>query len=116
MTEYRVALLHFFVPFLCHSGKTEYQATHAGRLRRASTFERRPSKRYPSRTQSLGKGEPDVEGSQDIYDPSMYFGCDITIAGFLYRLTGKTQKENEKALNYSSTGINLIEKKKFEEF
>ncbi|CAG11918.1 unnamed protein product, partial [Tetraodon nigroviridis] len=37
------------------SGKTEYQATHAGRLRRASTFERRPSKRYPSRTQSLGK-------------------------------------------------------------
>uniref|UniRef100_A0A665WC39 Erythrocyte membrane protein band 4.1 like 4B n=1 Tax=Echeneis naucrates TaxID=173247 RepID=A0A665WC39_ECHNA len=39
------------------SGKTEYQATHGGRLRRASTFERRPSKRYPSRTQSLGKGE-----------------------------------------------------------
>nr|XP_020507576.1 band 4.1-like protein 4B [Labrus bergylta] len=37
------------------SGKTEYQATHGGRLRRASTFERRPSKRYPSRTQSLGK-------------------------------------------------------------
>uniref|UniRef100_A0A3B5B3Y4 Erythrocyte membrane protein band 4.1 like 4B n=1 Tax=Stegastes partitus TaxID=144197 RepID=A0A3B5B3Y4_9TELE len=34
------------------SGKTEYQATHGGRLRRASTFERRPSKRYPSRTQS----------------------------------------------------------------
>uniref|UniRef100_A0A7N5ZRL4 FERM domain-containing protein n=1 Tax=Anabas testudineus TaxID=64144 RepID=A0A7N5ZRL4_ANATE len=39
------------------SGKTEYQATHGGRLRRASTFERRPSKRYPSRTHSLGKGE-----------------------------------------------------------
>uniref|UniRef100_A0A8D3B8H9 Erythrocyte membrane protein band 4.1 like 4B n=1 Tax=Scophthalmus maximus TaxID=52904 RepID=A0A8D3B8H9_SCOMX len=38
------------------SGKTEYQATHGGRLRRTSTFERRPSKRYPSRTQSLGKG------------------------------------------------------------
>lgn len=37
------------------SGRTEYQATHGGRLRRASTFERRPSKRYPSRTQSLGK-------------------------------------------------------------
>ncbi|KAM3872714.1 band 4.1-like protein 4B [Diretmus argenteus] len=37
------------------SGKTEYQATHGGRLRRASTFERRPSKRYPSRTHSLGK-------------------------------------------------------------
>lgn len=53
-----------FESLLCCSGKTEYQATHAGRLRRASTFERRPSKRYPSRTQSLGKGEPDVEGSQ----------------------------------------------------
>uniref|UniRef100_A0A3B4B895 FERM domain-containing protein n=1 Tax=Periophthalmus magnuspinnatus TaxID=409849 RepID=A0A3B4B895_9GOBI len=39
------------------SGKTEYQATHGGRLRRASAFERRPSKRYPSRSQSLGKGE-----------------------------------------------------------
>ncbi|KAM9309662.1 LOW QUALITY PROTEIN: band 4.1-like protein 4B [Pholidichthys leucotaenia] len=38
------------------SGKTEYQATHGGRLRRASTFERRPSKRYPSRAHSLGKG------------------------------------------------------------
>uniref|UniRef100_A0A8C5I3V1 FERM domain-containing protein n=1 Tax=Gouania willdenowi TaxID=441366 RepID=A0A8C5I3V1_GOUWI len=38
------------------SGKTEYQATHGGRMRRASTFERRPSKRYPSRTQSLSKG------------------------------------------------------------
>ncbi|XP_053287655.1 band 4.1-like protein 4B [Pleuronectes platessa] len=37
------------------SGKTEYQATHGGRLRRTSTFERRPSKRYPSRSQSLGK-------------------------------------------------------------
>uniref|UniRef100_A0A8C5HZE0 FERM domain-containing protein n=1 Tax=Gouania willdenowi TaxID=441366 RepID=A0A8C5HZE0_GOUWI len=39
------------------SGKTEYQATHGGRMRRASTFERRPSKRYPSRTQSLSKGK-----------------------------------------------------------
>ncbi|XP_017280581.1 band 4.1-like protein 4B isoform X2 [Kryptolebias marmoratus] len=37
------------------SGKTEYQATHGGRLRRASTFERRPSKRYPSRAHLLGK-------------------------------------------------------------
>ncbi|KAI5620860.1 band 4.1-like protein 4B isoform X3, partial [Silurus asotus] len=37
------------------SGRTEYQAAHSGRIRRASTFERRPSKRYPSRTQSLGK-------------------------------------------------------------
>ncbi|XP_063055946.1 band 4.1-like protein 4B [Engraulis encrasicolus] len=37
------------------SGKTEYQTTHGGRLRRTSTFERRPSKRYPSRSQSLSK-------------------------------------------------------------
>uniref|UniRef100_A0A8C7XKJ9 Erythrocyte membrane protein band 4.1 like 4B n=1 Tax=Oryzias sinensis TaxID=183150 RepID=A0A8C7XKJ9_9TELE len=39
------------------SGKTEYQATHGGRMRRASTFERMPSKRYPSRSHSLCKGE-----------------------------------------------------------
>ncbi|KAJ8340775.1 hypothetical protein SKAU_G00330660 [Synaphobranchus kaupii] len=39
------------------SGRTEYQTTHGGRLRRASAFERRPSKRYPSRTHSVGKGE-----------------------------------------------------------
>ncbi|MGH0164273.1 UNVERIFIED_CONTAM: hypothetical protein FKN15_046743 [Acipenser sinensis] len=38
--------------FFC--GRTEYQATH-GRLRRTSTFERRPSKRYPSRRQSTVK-------------------------------------------------------------
>ncbi|XP_051576299.1 band 4.1-like protein 4B isoform X3 [Myxocyprinus asiaticus] len=37
------------------SGRTEYQATHSGKVRRASTFERRPSKRYPSRAQSMGK-------------------------------------------------------------
>uniref|UniRef100_A0A8C7XI18 Erythrocyte membrane protein band 4.1 like 4B n=1 Tax=Oryzias sinensis TaxID=183150 RepID=A0A8C7XI18_9TELE len=35
------------------SGKTEYQATHGGRMRRASTFERMPSKRYPSRSHSI---------------------------------------------------------------
>uniref|UniRef100_A0A8C1NKL9 Erythrocyte membrane protein band 4.1 like 4B n=1 Tax=Cyprinus carpio TaxID=7962 RepID=A0A8C1NKL9_CYPCA len=38
------------------SGRTEYQATHSGKVRRASTFERRPSKRYPSRAQSMVKG------------------------------------------------------------
>ncbi|XP_056619296.1 band 4.1-like protein 4B isoform X1 [Triplophysa dalaica] len=37
------------------SGRTEYQATRSGKVRRASTFERRPSKRYPSRAQSLGR-------------------------------------------------------------
>lgn len=39
-----------------YSGRTEYQATHSGKVRRASTFERRPSKRYPSRAQSMAKG------------------------------------------------------------
>uniref|UniRef100_A0A8C5T2Q3 Erythrocyte membrane protein band 4.1 like 4B n=1 Tax=Malurus cyaneus samueli TaxID=2593467 RepID=A0A8C5T2Q3_9PASS len=38
------------------SGRTEYQATHGTRLRRTSTFERRPSKRYPSRRHSTYKG------------------------------------------------------------
>uniref|UniRef100_A0A8C2JVA9 Erythrocyte membrane protein band 4.1 like 4B n=1 Tax=Cyprinus carpio TaxID=7962 RepID=A0A8C2JVA9_CYPCA len=38
------------------SGRTEYQATRSGKVRRASTFERRPSKRYPSRAQSMVKG------------------------------------------------------------
>uniref|UniRef100_A0A3B3QK55 Erythrocyte membrane protein band 4.1 like 4B n=1 Tax=Paramormyrops kingsleyae TaxID=1676925 RepID=A0A3B3QK55_9TELE len=37
------------------SGRTEYQATHISRGRRASTFERRPSKRYPSRRHSPGE-------------------------------------------------------------
>uniref|UniRef100_A0A8C0HGG1 Erythrocyte membrane protein band 4.1 like 4B n=1 Tax=Buteo japonicus TaxID=224669 RepID=A0A8C0HGG1_9AVES len=37
------------------SGRTEYQATHGTRLRRTSTFERRPSKRYPSRRHSTFK-------------------------------------------------------------
>ncbi|XP_075171042.1 band 4.1-like protein 4B isoform X1 [Anomaloglossus baeobatrachus] len=47
------------------SGRTEYQATHAGRLRRTSTFERRPSKRYPSRRQSTYKANnPMMKASQ----------------------------------------------------
>ncbi|XP_019126073.1 band 4.1-like protein 4B [Larimichthys crocea] len=59
------------------SGKTEYQATHGGRLRRASTFERRPSKRYPSRTQSLGKAsispaKPPHISSRASPDPSLH--------------------------------------------
>ncbi|GAA6220708.1 band 4.1-like protein 4B [Lates japonicus] len=59
------------------SGKTEYQATHGGRLRRASTFERRPSKRYPSRTQSLGKAaispaKPPHISSHASPDPSLH--------------------------------------------
>uniref|UniRef100_A0A3P9BA02 Erythrocyte membrane protein band 4.1 like 4B n=1 Tax=Maylandia zebra TaxID=106582 RepID=A0A3P9BA02_9CICH len=53
------------------SGKTEYQATHGGRLRRASTFERRPSRRYPSRTQSLGKSEI-VKELQDVSTCSVF--------------------------------------------
>ncbi|XP_068998962.1 band 4.1-like protein 4B isoform X2 [Embiotoca jacksoni] len=59
------------------SGKTEYQATHGGRLRRASTFERRPSKRYPSRTQSLSKvsispAKPPHISSHASPDPSLH--------------------------------------------
>ncbi|XP_029308228.1 band 4.1-like protein 4B isoform X2 [Cottoperca gobio] len=59
------------------SGKTEYQATHGGRMRRASTFERRPSKRYPSRTQSLGKAaispaKPSHISSHASPDPSLH--------------------------------------------
>uniref|UniRef100_A0A667XKZ3 Erythrocyte membrane protein band 4.1 like 4B n=1 Tax=Myripristis murdjan TaxID=586833 RepID=A0A667XKZ3_9TELE len=49
------------------SGKTEYQATHGGRLRRASTFERRPSKRYPSRSHSMGKGDGHFPGQATTY-------------------------------------------------
>uniref|UniRef100_A0A3Q3LVY8 Erythrocyte membrane protein band 4.1 like 4B n=1 Tax=Mastacembelus armatus TaxID=205130 RepID=A0A3Q3LVY8_9TELE len=58
------------------SGKTEYQATHGGRLRRASTFERRPSKRYPSRTQSLGKGDSHAspDSSQHPYQHNIPIG------------------------------------------
>ncbi|TNN75688.1 Band 4.1-like protein 4B [Liparis tanakae] len=60
-----------------HLGKTEYQATHGGRMRRASTFERRPSKRYPSRTQSLGKAsispaKPSHISSHASPDPSLH--------------------------------------------
>ncbi|XP_032905516.1 band 4.1-like protein 4B [Amblyraja radiata] len=43
------------------SGRTEYEATHKSRLRRKSTFERRPSKRYPSRRHSTIKGSIPVK-------------------------------------------------------
>ncbi|XP_064181881.1 band 4.1-like protein 4B isoform X3 [Anguilla rostrata] len=67
------------------SGRTEYQATHVNRLRRASTFERRPSKRYPSRRHSLGKvpstfpltsavnpAKPALLSAQTSPDPGLY--------------------------------------------
>ncbi|XP_015212768.2 band 4.1-like protein 4B isoform X2 [Lepisosteus oculatus] len=58
------------------SGRTEYQATHGGRLRRRSTFERRPSKRYPSRRQSMVKGLNPVKtvhlSAQTSPDPTLY--------------------------------------------
>ncbi|XP_073534583.1 band 4.1-like protein 4B isoform X3 [Phyllobates terribilis] len=67
------------------SGRTEYQATHAGRLRRTSTFERRPSKRYPSRRQSTykasnpmmkapqlsAKNTPEIHNYQQQYLPNI---------------------------------------------
>ncbi|XP_028909522.1 band 4.1-like protein 4B isoform X3 [Ornithorhynchus anatinus] len=46
------------------SGRTEYQATHGARLRRTSTFERRPSKRYPSRRHSTFKANNPVKAAQ----------------------------------------------------
>ncbi|XP_029928633.1 band 4.1-like protein 4B [Myripristis murdjan] len=67
------------------SGKTEYQATHGGRLRRASTFERRPSKRYPSRSHSMGKAaispaKPQHISSLASPDPSLHpYQCNIPI-------------------------------------
>ncbi|XP_066547568.1 band 4.1-like protein 4B isoform X2 [Amia ocellicauda] len=58
------------------SGRTEYQATHGGRLRRKSTFERRPSKRYPSRRQSMVKAHNPAKAAhlsvQTNPDPSVY--------------------------------------------
>uniref|UniRef100_A0A4X2L3L0 FERM domain-containing protein n=1 Tax=Vombatus ursinus TaxID=29139 RepID=A0A4X2L3L0_VOMUR len=55
------------------SGRTEYQATHGARLRRTSTFERRPSKRYPSRRHSTFKGcmqyHPNIHPGQQQWHP-----------------------------------------------
>ncbi|XP_048367143.1 band 4.1-like protein 4B isoform X2 [Sphaerodactylus townsendi] len=69
------------------SGRTEYQATHGSRLRRTSTFERRPSKRYPSRRHSTfkannplklsplcSKNNPEVHNYQPLYLPNMHLG------------------------------------------
>ncbi|KAL9868272.1 band 4.1-like protein 4B isoform 2-T2 [Geothlypis trichas] len=50
--------------FCVLSGRTEYQATHGTRLRRTSTFERRPSKRYPSRRHSTYKANNPVKAAQ----------------------------------------------------
>ncbi|KAH0517174.1 Band 4.1-like protein 4B [Microtus ochrogaster] len=67
------------------SGRTEYQATHGSRLRRTSTFERRPSKRYPSRRHSTfkasnpviaaqlcSKTNPEVHNYQPQYHPNVH--------------------------------------------
>uniref|UniRef100_A0A452DP88 Erythrocyte membrane protein band 4.1 like 4B n=1 Tax=Capra hircus TaxID=9925 RepID=A0A452DP88_CAPHI len=63
------------------SGRTEYQATHGARLRRTSTFERKPSKRYPSRRHSTFKGgvifsktNPEVHNYQPQYHPNLHPG------------------------------------------
>ncbi|XP_077158773.1 band 4.1-like protein 4B isoform X2 [Paroedura picta] len=69
------------------SGRTEYQATHGSRLRRSSTFERRPSKRYPSRRHSTfkannpmkvsplcTKNNPEVHSYQPLFHPNMPLG------------------------------------------
>ncbi|NP_001342421.1 band 4.1-like protein 4B isoform 2 [Mus musculus] len=67
------------------SGRTEYQATHGSRLRRTSTFERKPSKRYPSRRHSTfkasnpviaaqlcSKANPEVHNYQPQYHPDVH--------------------------------------------
>ncbi|XP_036711301.1 band 4.1-like protein 4B isoform X3 [Balaenoptera musculus] len=67
------------------SGRTEYQATHGARLRRTSTFERKPSKRYPSRRHSTfkasnpmiaaqfcSKTNPEVHNYQPQYHPNLH--------------------------------------------
>ncbi|KAM9207286.1 band 4.1-like protein 4B isoform 3-T3 [Dugong dugon] len=67
------------------SGRTEYQATHGARLRRTSTFERKPSKRYPSRRHSTfkasnpviaaqlcSKANPEVHNYQPQYHPNIH--------------------------------------------
>ncbi|XP_072583866.1 band 4.1-like protein 4B isoform X20 [Vulpes vulpes] len=67
------------------SGRTEYQATHGARLRRTSTFERKPSKRYPSRRHSTfkasnpviaaqfcSKTNPEVHNYQPQYHPNIH--------------------------------------------
>ncbi|XP_076997569.1 band 4.1-like protein 4B isoform X2 [Tamandua tetradactyla] len=67
------------------SGRTEYQATHDARLRRTSTFERKPSKRYPSRRHSTfkasnpviaaqlcSKTNPEVHNYQPQYHPAIH--------------------------------------------
>ncbi|XP_060235927.1 band 4.1-like protein 4B isoform X4 [Meriones unguiculatus] len=69
------------------SGRTEYQATHSSRLRRTSTFERKPSKRYPSRRHSTfkasnpviaaqlcSKANPEVHNYQPQYHPNVHPG------------------------------------------
>ncbi|XP_053121878.1 band 4.1-like protein 4B isoform X2 [Hemicordylus capensis] len=69
------------------SGRTEYQATHGSRLRRTSTFERRPSRRYPSRrhstfkahnplkaSQLCAKNNPDVHNYQAPFHPNLHPG------------------------------------------
>ncbi|XP_032716703.1 band 4.1-like protein 4B isoform X2 [Lontra canadensis] len=69
------------------SGRTEYQATHGARLRRTSTFERKPSKRYPSRRHSTfkatnpviaaqfcSKTNPEVHNYQPQYHPTIHPG------------------------------------------
>uniref|UniRef100_A0A3P8XX27 FERM domain-containing protein n=1 Tax=Esox lucius TaxID=8010 RepID=A0A3P8XX27_ESOLU len=62
------------------SGKTEYQTTHGGRLRRASTFERRPSKRYPSRTHSMG-GKGGYIGFHQACMSRLYYGDNHIFTG-----------------------------------
>uniref|UniRef100_A0A803SRG0 Erythrocyte membrane protein band 4.1 like 4B n=1 Tax=Anolis carolinensis TaxID=28377 RepID=A0A803SRG0_ANOCA len=68
------------------SGRTEYQATHGSRLRRTSTFERRPSKRYPSRRHSTFKGS---NSQLSHFFTSFYVPNLIMAAREMQRATGR---------------------------
>ncbi|XP_029461015.1 band 4.1-like protein 5 isoform X2 [Rhinatrema bivittatum] len=50
-----------------YSGKTEYQTTKSSKIRRSSTFERRPSKRYSRRTLQMraNVGKPELTSIQN---------------------------------------------------
>lgn len=71
------------------SGRTEYQATHGSRLRRTSTFERRPSKRYPSRRHSTFKGGQlwAASSSGAIFPQDEILGC-FFLLFFSYKING----------------------------
>uniref|UniRef100_A0A8D0HBS9 Erythrocyte membrane protein band 4.1 like 4B n=1 Tax=Sphenodon punctatus TaxID=8508 RepID=A0A8D0HBS9_SPHPU len=94
------------------SGRTEYQATHGSRLRRTSTFERRPSKRYPSRRHSTFKGiETEVINVRD--DPSVHPYQDLGIFvgrgiwGFIIPCAGQESMDRNLRMPLESSSLTV---------